>query len=237
MSYASVISKGSDQRPGTVQAAASSQPETSSSHKDNAQPGGVDVKRAPSPTHVPKTESEEANVYIVTLLTDRAHHQRTTEMRDKYFPKRLNKLAAHLTLFHALPGSKLESQILPVIQDVASRTERFQLHAARPFTLKKGIAISVPKHQGAQQALDVHRMLQQPWREAGFLSDQDNGGCRIHYTIMNKVDDEAEVQKAFDEVQNEWKGSWGTVEGLGLYRYDRGFWKWVRRFDFRVPAG
>lgn len=158
-------------------------------------------------------------------------------MRKKYFPPRINKLDAHLTLFHALPGSKLQSDILPVLISVASNTTSFRVHAAQPFRMKKGIAISVPKHEGGQQAQQIHKALQRPWLEAGFLSEQDQGGCRVHYTIMNKVDDEGEVAKAMKEVEESWPGNWGTVDGLGLWRYAKGFWRWEKAFTFRDVDG
>lgn len=49
---------------------------------------------------------------------------------------------------------------------------------------------------------------------------------------MNKVDDEAEVLKAHDELKVLFKADRGTVEGFALYRYDKGFWRWVRNFEF-----
>lgn len=195
------------------------------------QPEQRKQKREPSPAHVPKTESPEENVYVLTLLTDKGHHKRMTALREQFFPKKINKLGAHLTLFHALPGTKLESHIIPTIKDLVSKSQPFRVHAAKPFRLKKGIAITVPKGQGGQQSQDVHRTLQDAWSQ-GWLSEQDAGGMRVHYTIMNKVDDEAQVDAAFQEVQSSWQGDWGTVEGLNLWRYDRGFWRWVRKFEF-----
>ncbi|KAK5682696.1 hypothetical protein LTS10_005826 [Elasticomyces elasticus] len=189
--------------------------------------------RTPSPSrHKPQGVPEDDAVYIVTLLTDKPHHDRMTNWRTQYFPKRINKLDAHLTFFHALPGSKLESSIIPVLQDVAAQTSPFSVRATKPFRLKHGIALSVAKTQGSQQAQGVHRALQQAWLKDGFLSEQDRGGCHVHYTIMNKVDDDAEVAKAMEEVQNTFQSDVGTAEGLGLWRYDRGWWRWERRFDF-----
>jgi len=87
-------------------------------------------RRAPSPSQQPRTGQDDEEKYILTLLTSHDLHKRMvsylpydarvctvwstyayylwllqTEIRSKYFPKKLNKLAAHLTLFHALPGS------------------------------------------------------------------------------------------------------------------------------------
>lgn len=189
-------------------------------------------KRTPSPSHVPKTSSAEDAVYVLTLLTDTKHHRTLTETRKKYFPPRLNKLEAHITLFHALPGSKLEESIKPTLREVSNKTTQFHILAATPFRLNKGIAIGMPKSQGGDDARQVHGQLKGAWRE--FLSSQDAGGFAAHYTIMNKVDDEKEVQKAFEQVQDEWRGCHGTVLGLSLFKYDRGHWVHEEDFKFKT---
>ena len=48
--------------------------------------------------------------------------------------------------------------------------------------------------------------------------------------VMNKTEDEAEIQKALQELQG-FRDS-GSVDGLGLYRYERGVWIRVRAFKF-----
>ncbi|KAM0702005.1 hypothetical protein Q7P35_010915 [Cladosporium inversicolor] len=188
-------------------------------------------KRTTSPSHIPKTPQQEP-VYVLTLLTDEAHQKRMTALRKKYFPPKLNKLGAHLTLFHALPESKLESTIVPTIKRVAAEWQPFSVNAAKPFRMKKGIAISVPKNQGGDLAQKVHGALLGAWEGEWWLSEQDAGGMRAHYTIMNKVDDEGEVTDAMEEVTGSWKGDRGTVVGLGLWRYEKGYWKWVEAFEF-----
>ncbi|KAI5236999.1 hypothetical protein E4T43_08217 [Aureobasidium subglaciale] len=199
-------------------------------HASGAQQGGRSThKRNTSPSHVPKTSSSEEAVYVLTLLTDAKHHRTLTETRKKYFPPRLNKLEAHITLFHALPGSLLEEKIKPTLREVSSNTTQFHLLAATPFRLNKGIAIGLPKSSGGDDARQVHQQLKFAWED--FLSRQDAGGFAAHYTIMNKVDDEKEVQKAFEQVQEEWKGCHGTVLGLSLFKYDRG--NWVHDEDFK----
>lgn len=194
-------------------------------------------KRSASPAHKPKTNNDEETVYVLTLLTDTAHHKRMTALRARYFPRKINKLDAHLTLFHALPESKLEPTVIPTIKRVAAFTQSFGVHAAKPFRMKKGISISVPKHQGGEKAQAVHGELLRAWQGEGWLSEQDAGGMRVHYTIMNKVDDDEAVEKVMDEVAGSWKGDWGRAVGLGLWRYEKGFWKWVKGYEFVESEG
>lgn len=228
LSYSAAVGQGSSssQQQNSTQGRNTKPPATADLPPGRAHP----AKRSPSPSHVPQTGSAEDNVYVLTLLTDRAHHDRMTALRKRYFPPRINKLAAHLTLFHALPGSKLESSIVPTIQELAARTSPFTVRADSPFRMKKGFAVSVS--EGGKQGGNIHKSLQRPWKAEGFLSDQDAGGARLHYTLMNKVDDELEVSSAYQELVESWQGDEGMVEGLALWRYERGYWKWVRKFDF-----
>nr|POE74617.1 hypothetical protein CFP56_37148 [Quercus suber] len=220
--------------PSSTNAAPSSDSKTQPTASASPKP-----KRAPSPSHVPRTARDEEAVYVLTLLTDAAHHARMTAFRKQYFPAHLNKLDAHLTLFHALPGSQLAESIEPGLARVARETATFEVHATRPFRLKKGIAIAVPKTRGGAQAADVHARLLERWERQGWLSDQDaqRGGGQVHYTLMNKVDDEEVVARRFEEVKGFWKTDVGVARGLGLWRYERGWWKWERGFEFQGKGG
>ncbi|KAK5174247.1 uncharacterized protein LTR77_001327 [Saxophila tyrrhenica] len=191
------------------------------------------TRRSPSPSQQPKKATQDEAVYILTILTDQPHHERMTALRKKYFPRKLNKLDAHLTLFHALPEGRLEGTILPTIRQVASQTEPFSINARTPVQLgKHGIGIFVPRGQGGDHIGQIHGALKEPWKREGFLSVQDSGGVKAHYTVMNKVDDEAEVEAAYAELKKSFYGDEGTGEGIGLWRYDRGWWKWVDGFKF-----
>lgn len=191
------------------------------------------VSTRPPPPERPSTSTAiNEGTYVLTLWTDKAHHARMTTLRKTYFPPHLNKLSAHLTLFHALPESKVHDIVIPDIERLVRQTARFGIRATKPFRLKRGIAISIARDEGGRRAQDVHRSLQTRWKRDGFLSEQDAGGCQVHYTIMNKVDDEGEVARAFLEVGESWEDDLGTVEGLALWKYERGWWKWERGFAF-----
>lgn len=195
--------------------------------------------RSRSPHQTPQTEALEENVYVLTLLTDQAHHVRMTELRNKYFPRHLNKLAAHLTLFHALPGSKLDGTIIPAVEALASRTPRFNITARRQFRLgKHGVAVLVPPQEGGRQVKDIRSTLQLPWKRQGFLSQQDatskDNKSFPHYTIANKLHDEAAVLQVEDDLRQTFVPDEGLVEGLGLYLYDKGWWRLVRKFNFHT---
>ncbi|KAJ4389264.1 hypothetical protein N0V93_006729 [Gnomoniopsis smithogilvyi] len=175
-------------------------------------------KHVHAPQHQPRSSTPNEAIYVLTLLTDKPHHSRLTSLRKRYFPPHLNKLSAHLTLFHALPGSRLQSTVIPDLQRLAQCTAPFQIRATGPFRMKRGVGIGLARNEaGYDKARDVHKVLQTGWKGERWLSEQDaQEGWRGHYTIMNKVDDEHEVARAFNEVKQDWQDDLGVVEGLGL---------------------
>ena len=230
LTYASVVSRNQS-HAATAQASQPSQPASEPEEGHRITKHLSSKSRSPSPSPVPNTKADDENVYVLTIRTDDVHHRTMTELRNRYFPKKLNKLNAHLTLFHALPESKLESTIIPAIEHLVKEHAPFSFHARFPFRLTRGIAIAIPKSRGHKQIQSIRHNLLKPWRDEGFLSEQDAGRAKPHYTIMNKVDNEEDVAKAFEEVKN-WKGHWGMAEGLALFRYHRRFWIPKKTFLF-----
>jgi len=169
-------------------------------------------------------------MYILTLTTDPELHRVMNRLRKQYFPPELNKLEAHLTLFHALPRSQLDGKVFPALEALVQKTSPFKLGATTPFKLKKGIAIGLPKDLGGNAARDIHHTLLRQWDD--FLSRQDRGGFQAHFTVMNKVDEPENVEKAFNEIQSGWKPSYGTAKGLTLWKYHAGVWEFTRSLDF-----
>lgn len=81
-------------------------------------------------------------------------------------------------------------------------------------------------------AKDIYTTLRERW--VGFPSPQDKS-FGAHYTIQNKAESGV-PQKLLEEVRQRFGGSKGEVDGLTLWRYDRGYWRHVREFAFRVSA-
>lgn len=181
--------------------------------------------------HKPRTGNEHEESYVLTLYTDTIHHTLLTSLRDKYFPPDLNKLDAHIALFRALPGSQLPR----LIHDIACLTESqapFRIFASRPFRMKHGVGIHVEDNSGRLSA--IYEELKAQWTP--FLSQQDRS-FKPHYTVQNKVTNEASVDQAFTELTDQFDGSHGEALGLSLYRYDRGYWKKTKDFMFGNKRG
>lgn len=183
----------------------------------------------PRAEHKPNSGNEQDHVYVLTLKVTDALAKPMEEMRNRYFPKHLNRTGAHLTLFHALPESKMEVLDQGLAQ-MAGSVQPFAVSSGKPFRMRKGVGINVD--EGYQTMKHVHGDLQSQW--SSFLSEQDAGGFRPHWTVMNKVDDEQAVHEAFSTIRQELseRNQEGQAVGLDLWRYDRGNWIFTREYLF-----
>ncbi|CAO2655798.1 Nn.00g046010.m01.CDS01 [Neocucurbitaria sp. VM-36] len=183
----------------------------------------------PRSEHKPNTENGGGLVYVLTLKIDKHLSRPMNDLRKKYFPKNLNRTPAHLTLFHALPHSQFESLEAGLLQ-ASSSMEPFLVSAGKPFRMRKGVGVNVDV--GYKKIKDVHGQLR--WQWLHFLSEQDAGGFRPHWTVMNKVDDEKKVDDAFVAVRKQLseRNKEGQATGLDLWRYNRGRWEWANEYPF-----
>lgn len=94
--------------------------------------------------------------------------------------------------------------------------------------MRRGVGVNVGT--GAEQAKRVHRELREAWMD--FLSEQDAGGWKPHWTVQNKVESEEVAAGAFEEVREGFKGAEGRATGVALWRYERGRWAFEREFGF-----
>jgi mannose-1-phosphate guanylyltransferase len=183
----------------------------------------------PRTEHKPNTGNEEEHVYVLTLKVTDSLAKAMDSMRDRYFPRHLNRTGAHLTLFHALPHSQLEA-LETGLSQISANMQPFEVSTGKPFRMRKGVGINVD--EGYKNMKTVHQDLQSQW--SVFLSEQDAGGFRPHWTVMNKVDDEKKVDDAFSTIRQELseRNQEGRAIGLDLWRYERGNWIFAKEWLF-----
>ncbi|KAF2830578.1 hypothetical protein CC86DRAFT_391462 [Ophiobolus disseminans] len=189
----------------------------------------VQYQRVTRAEHEPNTGGSEDHVYVLTLKLEDSLADPMNKIRDQYFPRRLNRTGAHLTLFHALPHSQIE-QLNNGLSQLASSTKPFQVTTGGPFRMRLGVGVNVDA--GYQNMKDVHSELKSQWMP--FLSEQDQGRFRPHWTVMNKVNEEEEVEHALSAVRKELSQSTkeGQAIGLELWKYDRGNWIFASEYAF-----
>lgn len=189
-------------------------------------------RHSPCAERKSNTDCDEQHAYVLTLQITKSLAGPMNALRKEYFPKELNRVPAHLTLFHALPHSQMK-----VLQDGLSRISSgmtpFAISTGKPFRMRKGVGINVDV--GHDKVKRVHGQLRSRWLK--FLSMQDAGGFRPHWTIMNKVDDEKKVESAFDTVRHGLSArcETGYVTGLDLWKYQHGRWELADEYWFGLP--
>ncbi|KAI0151449.1 hypothetical protein BJ166DRAFT_595768 [Pestalotiopsis sp. NC0098] len=214
-------------------------------HRPRTGPRAAPTQQQQQEQGQPDQPAEEEDCYVLTLLTDGRHHADMSALRRRWFPQKLLKVDAHVTLFHALPASRLET-VRRDVEAAAARTARFavQVRPRDVFRMGKGVGVEMDRESLARVRA-LREGLRARWNaegegdeegeeQGGWLSEQDSRrGWKGHYTVMNKENDRTRMEQCAEELTGEWRGSKGVVNGLTLWRYDRGWWKKSEDFLFR----
>ena len=160
---------------------------------------------------------------IVTLLLDEAAQERFDRLRAAHFPSARNHLAAHVTLFHALPGELL-AEVRDALRTAADRPP-FRVAVTGVRFLGRGVALDLAAAELTELRASVAAVF------ADRLTPQDRQWSRPHVTVQNKVEPavaralHADLSAAFvaEEV---------TARGLGLWHYRGGPWDPDAEFPF-----
>jgi hypothetical protein len=145
-------------------------------------------------------------------------------LRRRHFPPERNQLAAHLTMFHALPSS-VEGEVRNRLSE-AVRTSPPPALVAGLMDLGGGVAFRI-----VCDGLDsIRAELADAFH--GVLSAQDSAGWRPHVTIQNKV--APKVARALKEqLERGFEPRPLAISGLGLHRYLGGPWERLMIYRFR----
>jgi 2'-5' RNA ligase len=167
-----------------------------------------------------------APLVVTVLLTEEAQ-RRFDRLRAAHFPAERNWLAAHVTLFHALPGERLAA----VDADLAAAADRppFDVAVTGVRFLGRGVAYTLASAELAALRAD----LAAAW--AADLTPQDRQRHAPHVTVQNKVDP-AVARALHAELAATFVPETVPARGLGLWRYRGGPWEPVAEHPFRAPA-
>lgn len=161
---------------------------------------------------------------ILTLKIDDESFHYFDSLRQQYFPLKRNFLAAHITLFHHLPGEKLEN-IKGELAKVCAETQKFSVHFTEWRFLGKGTAMKIE----SDELLKVRSKLGVLWRD--YLTAQDKQKFQPHITVQNKVEPNT-ARELFETLSAGLKLKTGEAEGLTLWHYMGGPWKLEEEFPF-----
>lgn len=161
---------------------------------------------------------------IVTLQLDPGAQSRFDALRRAHFPPERNHLAAHVTLFHALPAAQ-EQQVRADLAEAAGRPA-FPVAVTGLRPLGRGVAYVLESPELA----DVRQELAARWR-AG-LTRQDSAPFRPHVTVQNKVAPER-ARALLEHLRAGFSPYEVDAQGLALWRYLGGPWEPVAGWAFR----
>lgn len=180
-------------------------------------------------TNEPASDGVPLAPLIVALRFDPESFAVLDALRRAHFPPERNVLAAHLTLFHALPGA-LETDVRHALAERAASTPPLAIAFSQVRPLGSGVALGVDAP--ALEALRAALARQ----FAAHLTRQDAQGWRPHVTVQNKVDGER-ARRTRRSLESEFVPWRATGLGLDLWRYRGGSWEPAATFDFAASIG
>ncbi len=164
---------------------------------------------------------------VVTLVLDEETTARFEAERAALFPPGRTAVGAHLTLFHAVPGARLDD-VRAQVRAQADRP-RFGLPVSEVMALGRGAAYRVDSPELAA----LHAALQRAWWED--LTRQDRQPLRPHVTVQNKVDPDV-ARATVTDLRAAFRPFTATAEALAVWRYVGGPWEPVEQYAFAPPA-
>lgn len=145
-------------------------------------------------------------------------------LRRVHYPFERNRVAAHLTVFHALPPSAEREVRVRLSKIVRQEAPRASIEGL--MDLGGGVAFRVV-------SADLDRIRGELASDLfGLLGAQDWSGWRPHITIQNKVS--PKVARALKQsLENTFRPRPLRISGLELNRYLDGPWEHLETYKFR----
>ena len=117
---------------------------------------------------------------ILTARPDPATLTRFETLRRAHYPRELNRVPAHISLFHQLPGSELAA-VVARLKLTAREHPAPEVHVTGLRSLGRGVAFTL-RSEGLAA---LHADLVDAWEP--LLIPQDRARFTAHVTVQNKV--------------------------------------------------
>lgn len=166
-----------------------------------------------------------AGALIVTAEMGAEDFAWLNSLRRRHFPPERNQLAAHLTMFHALPPSA-EGEVRSRLAALGNERPP-QARIAGLMNLGGGVAFRVVSDELDRIRYQIADAFH------GMLTAQDSSGWRPHVTIQNKVAPKV-ARALFQELESTFEPRPLKVAGLALHEYLGGPWGPLGRWPFRL---
>ena len=154
---------------------------------------------------------------IVTLAMEERAARHFDALRARHFPPELNRVPAHLTLFHALPGERAEEVDAALIEECAARAP-FHVEVVEPRSIGRGVIYRCQSGELERLRAAIAE------RFTDDLTRQDRQGWRPHVTVQNKVTSER-AKQTLQTLARDFAPWSFRAEGLTAQDYLGGPWR------------
>jgi hypothetical protein len=161
---------------------------------------------------------------VLTAVFDPPARDWLETLRRTHFPLERNHVPAHLTLFHALPGSASSGIQRELEAECMARGR-----CAASFLSWRFTGHGVAREIASLGLFDLRSRLAERWKDR--LTLQDRKPWRPHVTVQNKVPPD-EARALYVQLSGAKDPGHATVSGLILWRYLGGPWEMLRSFAF-----
>ena len=172
----------------------------------------------------PGSPTSASNPIILTVALDPASQERFDRLRDRLFPAELNHLAAHVTMFHHLPGEYC-GQLAECVAEVCREMPPAEFTVTNVRFLGRGSAFKLHMPEVAA----VRQRLAGEWKS--WLTAQDRQPWQPHVTVQNKVPP-GYAREIFTDLQSQPLPAGGRATGLHLWAYLGGPWRSLSCYGF-----
>lgn len=164
---------------------------------------------------------------VLALALPRDVFARLDALRRAHYPPAHNRVPAHLTLFHHLPGPQAPGLVADLRAEMAAaRAPAVRL--AGPVSLGRGVAIRAE----SAELLELRARLADRWEP--FLVPQDRAGFRPHVTIANKLASSA-ARRLLAELARGFRAERFVASGCTFWEYrPDGSWRELVTLGFRA---
>ena len=163
--------------------------------------------------------------FVLTLEMDGEAFAAFDALRRKFYAPERNLVAAHVTLFHRLPGERAR-EIKMLLTDVAARERPMEVEVGEAKPIAHGVAIFL----NAPRLHALREKLADEWWP--WLEDRDRAGFRPHVTIET-TESEAEARRTVQSLGRSVLPRRMRAIGLHLWRFSDGRWESDALFRFR----
>jgi hypothetical protein len=165
--------------------------------------------------------------HIVLAVLPGALQARLDALRRIHYPPERNRVPAHCTLLHAVPGM-VAAELGDVLAALTAQTPPPRARIDRVIDLDGGTALGVFSPDLVALRSDLAE------RFHGLLTGADAVAPRLHVTVQNKVDRPA-ARKLQAELGASWRAVDAHVAALAVHRVIDGAWHPVGTWRFRLP--